>query len=98
VVDTRDAAETMSFLASRQDGAGPDVVLLDAMMPGADGAGVLRQIKTARPLMPVIVVTALHQLDRSEGWDLADAHVRKPIDFGELLARIDALTGERPRP
>jgi DNA-binding response OmpR family regulator len=48
--------------------------------------------------MPVVLVTALHELDGSEGWDLADAHVTKPIDFGELLARIDAFTDARPRP
>jgi DNA-binding response OmpR family regulator len=97
VLEARDGADTLDTLGSHTDGGAPDVVLLDAMMPGAEGAGVLRQIKAERPRMPVLLVTALHELDHSDGWGLADGHVTKPIDFGELLARIDAVTGGRPR-
>jgi DNA-binding response OmpR family regulator len=98
VLEARDAADALGKLGSGREGDGPDIVLLDAMMPGADGAEVLRKIKAEQPLMPVLVVTALHDLDEADGWGLADGHVTKPIDFGELLARIDAVTGVRPRP
>jgi len=98
VIEARDGPDTLATLGAHADGDAPDVVLLDAMMPGADGAGVLREIKAEWPLMPVLLVTALHELDESDGWGLADGHVTKPIDFGELLARIDAVTGARPRP
>lgn len=98
VSEARNGAEVLEALASRRGTEIPDVVLLDAMMPAADGAGVLRRIKADRPGIPVIVVTALRQLDESDGWEAADAHVTKPIDFGELLDRVETLTGARPRP
>ncbi len=98
VIEASDGVEALDRLESRTGGESPEVVLLDAMMPHADGAGVLRKIKSELPRMPVLVVSALHALDESDGWGLADGHVTKPIDFGELLARIDALTGARPRP
>ncbi len=39
-----------------------------------------------------------YSLEGSSAWKLADGHFTKPIDFGELLASIAALTGARPRP
>ena len=98
VLEARDGAEAIETLDSHRDGDAPDVVLLDAMMPRTDGAGALQQIKADRPDLPVVTVSALHDLDRSDDWGLADAHVTKPIDFGELLARIEALTAGRPQP
>ena len=98
VIEASDGVEVLDRLETRAGGHSPDVVLLDAMMPHAEGADVLQKIKAKLPRMPVLVVTALHGFDDSGGWDIADGHVTKPIDFGELFARIDALTGARPRP
>ncbi len=98
VIEARDGAAALETLASRREGDAPDVVLLDAMMPRVDGAGVLRRIKSDRPGLPVVIVSALHELDESDRWGRADAHFTKPIDFGELLARIEVLTGGLPRP
>ena len=72
--------------------AHPDVVLLDLMLPGIDGFEVCRQIRALGDL-PIIMVTA-----RSDPGDIiagleagADDYVTKPLDAGELAARIRAL-------
>jgi two-component system response regulator ResD len=98
VIEARDGVEALDILEARQGHDGPDVVLLDATMPRMDGAAALREIKGNAPDLPVLVVSAIYELDDSHGWGLADGHVTKPIDFDELLARIDLLTGGRPRP
>jgi two-component system phosphate regulon response regulator PhoB len=74
--------------------AGPDLVLLDLMLPGLDGLEVCRQLK-ADPLtraIPVIMVTAKGQeQDVVNGLDTgADDYVAKPFKPKELLARVRA--------
>ena len=69
---------------------GPDLVVLDRMLPGRDGTEVLRSIRRAKPALPVIVLTAKADVaDRVEGLDLgATDYMTKPFAFDELLARI----------
>lgn len=70
-----------------------DLVLLDRMLPKRDGLSVLRDLRQARPSLPVIVVTARGEVeDRVEGLDLgADDYLVKPFSFAELMARVRAL-------
>jgi two-component system, OmpR family, response regulator len=70
--------------------SGTDLVILDRMLPGRDGIDVLAAIRRARPLLPVILLTARAELDeRVEGLDRgATDYVTKPFAFEELLARI----------
>jgi DNA-binding response OmpR family regulator len=70
-----------------------DLVLLDLMLPRLDGIEVLRQLRRARPSLPVIAVTARGRVgDRVQGLDLgADDYLVKPFSFVELMARIRAL-------
>ena len=67
-----------------------DLVVLDRMLPGRDGIEVLKSIRRARPMLPVILLTARTEIaDRVEGLDLgATDYVTKPFSFEELLARI----------
>ena len=70
----------------------PDLVLLDLMLPGADGfelCGLIRQGGRT----PVIILTARDQkIDKLRGLELgADDYVTKPFDFEELQARIRAV-------
>jgi len=69
----------------------PDVVLLDVMLPGADGFEVCRQLR-ARTDVPIIMVTArLEESERVRGLEGgADDYVTKPFQSRELLARIRA--------
>jgi DNA-binding response OmpR family regulator len=69
----------------------PDVVLLDLMLPGADGFEVCKQLR-ARTDVPIIMVTArLDEVDRVRGLEGgADDYVTKPFQSRELLARIRA--------
>jgi DNA-binding response OmpR family regulator len=69
----------------------PDVVLLDLMLPGADGLAVCRDLRT-RCDVPIIMVTARgEEADRVLGLEGgADDYVAKPFQSRELLARIRA--------
>jgi DNA-binding response OmpR family regulator len=71
-----------------------DLVLLDMMLPRLDGLEVLRQLRGARPSLPVIAVTARGRIgDRVRGLDLgADDYLVKPFSFVELMARVRALS------
>ncbi|KIG15687.1 Phosphate regulon transcriptional regulatory protein PhoB (SphR) [Enhygromyxa salina] len=69
------------------------LVLLDLMLPGGDGFEVLKQIRRARPRLPVIILTARgREADRVLGLRLgADDYVVKPFSVRELLARVEAV-------
>lgn len=71
--------------------ARPDVVLLDLMLPGADGVHVCRRIRE-RADVPIIMVTArTEEADRVLGLEGgADDYVSKPFSSRELLARVRA--------
>jgi two-component system copper resistance phosphate regulon response regulator CusR len=70
-----------------------DLVVLDVMLPGLDGWGVLRAIRTGGKSMPVLFLTARNQVDdRVKGLELgADDYLLKPFAFSELLARVRTL-------
>ena len=69
-----------------------DLFLLDVMLPGVDGFGVLKSIR-ARGNAPVLMLTARDKVDdRVRGLqEGADDYLVKPFAFSELLARIGAL-------
>ena len=70
-----------------------DLVVLDVMLPGLDGWGVLRAIRTGGKSMPVLFLTARNQVDdRVKGLEMgADDYLLKPFAFSELLARVRTL-------
>ena len=67
----------------------PDLVILDVMMPRMSGLDVCKQLKTKRPSVPIIMLTARGQeVDKVVGLELgADDYVTKPFSIRELLAR-----------
>jgi two-component system, OmpR family, copper resistance phosphate regulon response regulator CusR len=69
-----------------------DLVVLDVMMPGADGWTVLREIRDKKQT-PVLFLTARDDVaDRVRGLELgADDYLVKPFAFSELLARVRSV-------
>ncbi len=71
----------------------PDVLLLDLMLPGADGFRVLKTLRDEGARFPVLILTARgEESDKVRGLKLgADDYVTKPFGVLELLARVEAL-------
>ena len=72
---------------------GPDLIVLDLMLPELDGFRVIRALRAAELSMPVLILTARgEEADKVRGLKLgADDYVTKPFGVLELLARIEAL-------
>lgn len=70
-----------------------DAVILDIMLPGITGIGIVKQLRAEHKTVPVLLLTALSDVDdRVAGLDAgADDYLVKPFEFEELLARIRAL-------
>ena len=77
---------------------GPDLVILDLMLPGMNGFTVLQRLRETRPDMPVLIMTALGAEDEKlRGFGLgADDYVVKPTGLLEILARVKALLKRSP--
>ncbi|MCI8492397.1 MULTISPECIES: response regulator transcription factor [Anaerotruncus] len=75
-----------------------DLILLDRMLPSADGVELLKRLRAQGHTAPVLLVTALGGIgQRVEGLDAgADDYLVKPFAVEELLARVRAMQ-RRPR-
>ena len=71
-----------------------DAIILDILMPEMSGLMVCRAIRARGDAVPILMLTALDSVEqRIAGLDEgADDYLTKPFDFGELLARLRALT------
>jgi two-component system response regulator VicR len=89
VDDTVDGAEALR----RARASGYDLIVLDVMLPGADGFAVCRDLRREGNRTPILMLTARgREDDRVKGLSLgADDYVVKPFSVRELLARVDAL-------
>jgi two-component system copper resistance phosphate regulon response regulator CusR len=91
--DVEHAASGVQALAMATEGS-YDAIILDVLLPGKDGIEVCRAIREQGSRVPILMLTALDAVeDRITGLDAgADDYLVKPFDFGELLARLRALT------
>ena len=71
----------------------PEIIVLDIMLPGLDGVGVLKELRHRGNRVPIIMLTARDTpLDKVHSLDTgADDYLTKPFSMEELLARIRAL-------
>jgi two-component system response regulator MprA len=85
-----DGSEALYRLEANGD---PDAVILDVLMPGFDGLEVCKRLRRSGSRLPVLMLTARHEVeDRVAGLDAgADDYVTKPFALEELLARLRAL-------
>ena len=93
VVTATDGVEVIEVM-SQEAGTGPDILLLDAMMPRKSGIDALRELRAAGVETPALIVSA-HQTpdDADAPADLGiSGYVTKPIDFDLLLGAIAELT------
>jgi len=69
------------------------LVLLDVMLPGKNGFDVCRELRSALPELPILMLTARgSEQDVLDGFRAgADDYVTKPFSVAELLARVEAL-------
>ena len=86
---THDGEEAMTFCWT----GNYDLIILDLMLPNRSGEEILGQIRAAKDITPVLILTAIG--DTRKKIDLlnlgADDYLSKPFDLGELIARCRAL-------
>ncbi len=91
VVDRADNGRDGLYMASSGE---YDVVILDRMLPGLEGLKVLEALRAASIQTPVLMLSALGQVDDRVGGLRAgaDDYLTKPFAFSELLARLESMT------
>ena len=74
-----------------------EAIIVDRMLPGLDGLGIIRALRASGEAVPVLVLSALGTVDhRVEGLKAgSDDYLVKPFAFTELLARLEALVRRR---
>jgi DNA-binding response OmpR family regulator len=76
-----------------------DLIILDLMLPGLDGAAITESVRKENVTTPIIILTARNETEHKV--DLlnkgADDYIVKPFSFEELLARINSVL-RRPTP
>jgi len=92
VLAAADGVEVLEAIAAADPG--PDILLLDAMMPRKSGIEALRELRAQGLETPILIVSA-HQDELDAGAPTGaevSGFVTKPIDFDALFARIEELT------
>ncbi|MBY0362798.1 MAG: response regulator transcription factor [Phreatobacter sp.] len=99
----REAGHVADHAADGEDGLamasdGPyDVLIVDRMLPKKDGLSVIADLRAAGRQTPVLILSALGQVDdRVKGLRAGgDDYLPKPYSFSELLARVEVLSRRR---
>jgi CheY-like chemotaxis protein len=95
VTNGEDAIAFLRRTGDYVDAVAPDLVLLDLNLPRRDGREVLRDVKSDAELrrIPVVVLTTSDaEEDVLASYDLhANAYVRKPVDFQQFVAAVQAI-------
>lgn len=75
-----------------------DIILLDVMMPKMNGFDVCKNIRAAKPDVPILMLTAKGTInDKTQGFNSgADDYIVKPFDIQEVLLRVRALVRRSP--
>jgi two-component system cell cycle response regulator CtrA len=90
VVDTTDLGEDGLEIGKLYD---YDIIILDLMLPDMDGYEVLRRLRAAHILTPILILSGLNEItDKVKGLGFgADDYLTKPFNKSELVARVQAI-------
>ena len=90
VLEAGDGEEAMDIFYKEKDIA---LIILDVMMPKMNGFDVCKNLRKAKPDIPVLLLTAKGTItDKTQGFDCgADDYLVKPFDIQEVLLRVKAL-------
>ena len=90
-LDHSDNGKDGLFLATTES---YDVIIVDRMLPGVDGLAITRTMRASENNTPVLILSALGQVDdRVKGLQAGgDDYLVKPFAFSELEARVEALS------
>jgi len=96
-VECADSAEAAVTTLAASTGGHFDVLLLDVQMPEASGLDLLAELREKGNEVPVLFVTSRADVaDRVHGLRLgADDYVTKPVEYEELIARIEGVVKRR---
>lgn len=94
IITSRSGVDALGHVRSRDI----DMVLTDVVMPDMDGYELFEEIRTCRPELPVVLMTAYyydkdHVIKRSKANGLRDVIFKKPIDPSRLVELVDARVG-----
>lgn len=89
VVTCRDGEEALDIIYKQNI----DIIVADLMMPNLDGFGLIKELRERKNNIPVILLTAKNDIeDKTKGFEYgADDYLTKPVDYNELILRINAL-------
>ncbi len=90
VVDTTDLGEDGIEIGKLYD---YDIIILDLMLPDMDGYEVLRRLRAASIITPILILSGLNEIsDKVKGLGFgADDYLTKPFNKNELTARVQAI-------
>jgi len=93
-MDTRSFARAEHLLEAIDEGA-PDVLLTDVRMPGMSGLALLERLRTTRPDLPIIVITAHSDLENAVAAYKGGAfeYLPKPFDIDEAVELVHKAAG-----
>lgn len=88
-----DGEDALHLLTGGATGGHYDLLVLDLMLPRANGESVVRRLRGARDSTPILMLTAVNTTEKTIALlNLgADDYMTKPFDLGELIARCRAL-------
>ena len=89
VVTCNDGEQALDVIYSQNI----DIVVADLMMPKLDGFELIKELRDNKNNIPVILLTAKNSIeDKTKGFEYgADDYLTKPVDYNELILRINAL-------
>ena len=89
IVTADDGIEALDIIYERHI----DLIVADIMMPNMDGYELLKRLRSENYTMPILLLTAKQNFeDKREGFDSgSDDYMTKPVNYDELLLRINAL-------